>query len=103
MAVVDINEYRERQPSKKFEEFWSVYPRRIGKGAARRAWEKATQITDPDFIVLAAMCHATFWRKQRTEMQFIPHPATWLNQERWDDDLEAELDTSQSSGWDTDW
>jgi hypothetical protein len=103
MALVDINEYRERQRSPYFDQFWSIYPRRIGKGAARRAWEKATQIEQPSIIIQAAMAHAVFWRKARTEMRYIPHPATWLNQERWDDDLEAEQDSAQSSGWDMDW
>jgi hypothetical protein len=38
--------------------------------------------------------HATQWRKLGTELQFIPHPATWLNQRRWEDDVTALGDTT---------
>jgi hypothetical protein len=26
-----------------------------------------------------------FWKADRTDERMIPHPATWLNQERWND------------------
>ena len=29
-----------------------------------------------------------FWRHNKTEKQFIPHPSTWLNQRRWEDEIE---------------
>jgi hypothetical protein len=67
-----------------FPAFWAAYPRRVGKGAAEKAWAKARP---PLAAVLAAVeaCRATDqWRKDGG--QFIPHPATWLNQRRWEDD-----------------
>jgi hypothetical protein len=63
-----------------FEGFWSAYPRRIGKAAARRAWEKAMKVTTPE--VIGAALRAAEWPE---DPQYIPHPATWLNQGRWDD------------------
>lgn len=67
-----------------FAEFWASYPRRAGKGAARLAWAKARRKgVLPEVIVAGARQYAA--DPNRTE-QFTAHPATWLNQERWDDD-----------------
>jgi len=63
-----------------FEGFWAAYPRKIGKAAARRAWDKAMRVTTPD--VIGAALRAAEWPE---DPQYIPHPATWLNQGRWDD------------------
>ena len=64
-----------------FERFWSVYPRRVGKGAARKSFDRAASKADPEAIILAA-------GKIQTDgdLQFVPHPSTWLNQERWNDE-----------------
>lgn len=65
-----------------FDEFWSVYPRKVGKGHARKAWEKAIQKTSPTTIIAGA----TKYRDDRhRDPQFTAHPSTWLNGERWDD------------------
>lgn len=63
-----------------FELFWRDYPRKIGKGAARTAFQKAIKKADPE-VILKTLRGYTF----PTDMQFIPHAATWLNQERWED------------------
>ena len=64
-----------------FEEFWDHYPRRVGKLAAQRAYQRARKQASADAI-LAGVIRATFSR----EMRFVPHPATWLNQGRWMDE-----------------
>ena len=72
----------------RFAEFWQAYPRKVGKQAAARAFEKATKAgTDPEAIVAAGTAYGAataLWDK--ADQQFIPHPSTWLNQGRWDDD-----------------
>jgi Helix-turn-helix domain len=73
-----------------FMAFWQAYPRRLGKGHARIAFRKAAMNNDPNTIVQAAIAYGRFVLDQQIEQQFIPHPATWLNGERWEDDLEAE-------------
>lgn len=65
----------------RFEVFWLAYPKRIGKGAAEKAFTKAAQSTDPNQIIEAVNRHD--WPKDPT---YIPHPATWLNQRRWQDE-----------------
>jgi DNA-binding transcriptional regulator YhcF (GntR family) len=70
--------------------FWQAYPRRVGKGAARIAFDRAIRSADPNEIVQAAIAYSQHCQEMGIEMKFRPHPATWLNGERWEDDLEAE-------------
>jgi len=66
-----------------FAEFWSAYPKKVGKGAAQAAWKKHK----PDLaICIAAITTAKASRDwQKENGQYIPNPATWLNQMRWED------------------
>lgn len=64
-----------------FDEFWSAYPLRVAKAAARRAWAKALREASADTITTAARRYAD--DPTRT---FTAHPATWLNAGRWDDE-----------------
>lgn len=70
-----------------FNSFWSAYPRKIGKSEAGKAWQKLK----PDLaVVLTALETQTSsdqW--QRDGGKFIPHPTTWLNQKRWEDEVEV--------------
>ena len=72
---------RARDPDPDFEAFWRAYPRKVGKGAAAKAWLRAKTLSYPDTIIAAVTRHR-FDHRER----FIPHPATWLNQERWLDE-----------------
>ena len=64
-----------------FEVFWKSYPRKIGKGAAKRKWDTKKPPIDQ---VLKSIDHQ---KKEWTDPQFIPHPTTWLNQDRWEDEI----------------
>jgi len=72
----DINE--------QFNQFWSVYPRKKGKGQARKAFEKALEKTDLQTILDGV--HAYVANDVMDDPQFIAHPSTWLNGERWEDE-----------------
>ena len=63
-----------------FEQFWSEYPRKTAKGGAEKAWLKAVGQTDAETI-LTGLRSAKF----SSDPQYVPHPATWLNQRRWED------------------
>lgn len=70
-----------------FESFWRAYPRRVGKGAAKKVWGRlnvSAQLQDAMMQALTWQCQRLQW--QRDGGQFIPHPATWLRQERWLDE-----------------
>lgn len=70
-----------------FDAFWTTYPRKVGKGAARTAWSKALRKADQPAILAAVARYAEHHAARRTEARYIANPATWLNQERWDDVL----------------
>jgi DNA-binding transcriptional ArsR family regulator len=68
-----------------FDEAWTAYPRKIGKAAARKAWEKATAKVSPD--VLSAKLAEYVDSLAGADPRYIPHLATWLNGERWEDEV----------------
>lgn len=78
-----------------FEAFWRSYPRRIGKGAARRAYHKALTLSTHDQIMEGVKTLKKAIKMEGREMQFVPHPSTWLNQERWEDEYVVKCD----DGW----
>lgn len=69
-----------------FNEFWSLYPRRVSKRTAQKAWDKETKQTAPEVIISGLRRQLLFL--QSRDVQFIPHAATWLNQGRWEDETQ---------------
>jgi hypothetical protein len=67
-----------------FELFWSVYPRRVGKTAALKAFDKAVKTVGLDTVLQGVQRLAD--DPNLPDKQYIPHPATWLNEGRWDDE-----------------
>lgn len=84
-----------------FARFWAAYPRKVGKPNGRKAWAKAIKGgADPAAIITAAERFAGQCARKRTETRFIPHPATWLNDERWADPRPAtNISTSGATPW----
>lgn len=71
-----------------FDEFWSVYPRKVSKTDAAKAWNTLIKSgTSIDEIITATRNYAT--ECQGKEIQFIKHAATFLRNDRWKDHLEA--------------
>jgi hypothetical protein len=70
-----------------FEDFWAAYPRKIGKGQARKAWNVAVTKISASAIVQA--CEGYRWTGSE---KYTPHPATWLAGERWADERPVEID-----------
>jgi hypothetical protein len=67
-----------------FERFWLACPRRVGKEAAKKAYEKARKLVSDDELFEGIRRYATSRLGQ--DEQFTVHPATWLNQGRWADE-----------------
>lgn len=80
-----------KEALKRFEKFWTAYPRKVGKGAAMKAWGKLVLTEDLDRTILDALSSqiASGLLDLRENMEFCPHPATWLNQRRWEDEVGA--------------
>jgi len=74
-----------------FLNFWSKYPSKVGKGAAWKAWKKIkSPSTMIDTIITAINEQAMTEKWKKDNGQYIPNPATWLNQTRWEDEINTE-------------
>ena len=70
-----------------FKIFWQCYPRTGGKRAASLAWKRMVQpLFEGD--VIDALQQQVAAGMFGTDAQFIPHARTWLNQMRWEDEIE---------------
>jgi hypothetical protein len=67
-------------------EIYDAYPKHVGRAAALKAIEKNLKDRDPDEILAIVKLYADKIRAEGKEQQFIPHPTTWFNQGRFDDD-----------------
>lgn len=78
-----------------FDRFWAAYPRKVGKGAAEKSYERIK----PDAQLITRMLMAISVQKNSDTWKrgYIPNPATWLNQRRWDDEVES--GTAQPSAY----
>ena len=91
-----------------FDVFWNAFPKKVGKGAAENAWDRIR----PNDNQKEKMLRALDWQRQQDQWvkdggRFIPNPATWLNQGRWEDEppsvrsslrIGAHLEKEASSG-----
>ena len=69
-----------------FQEFWNLYPRKTGKGAAWKSWVKL-RLSEDEKKSAIAMVSALKQTSQWAEIRFVPHAQTFLNQRRFDDEL----------------
>lgn len=72
-----------------FGEWWKAYPKKVAKPASIRAWKrKIKEKALPELeVLLGKLCeqkNSEQWQKDNGE--FIPHPSTYLNQHRWEDE-----------------
>ena len=70
-----------------FEKFWKIYPRKVAKKQAAKIFKK---IQEKDHKNLLKGVVLFSEEKKNTDIQYIPHPSTWLNQERWMDYLDKD-------------
>lgn len=66
-----------------FRKFYVEYPKHVGRGAAIRALRGALKIATAEQIIDGAKKHAVWCKENGADFKYIPHPATWLNQQRW--------------------
>jgi hypothetical protein len=71
-----------------FDEFWKTYPRKVGKSAAMKSFVRlgCHRMMDRIMPAIERAKKSFDWIKDNG--QYIPHPTTWLNQGRWDDELQ---------------
>ena len=80
---VNVNKHTEQ-----FEEFWKLYPKKRDKKKARDKYVRLLKKKDIHEQILEGLKgHLPLW--DELEEQFIPYPTTWLNGERWNDEIET--------------
>lgn len=80
-----VDNYKEK--NKAFEKFYELYPKKVARGDAEKAWKKI----DPklyDEILRAVETQKKTNQLGNPEKKFIPYPASWLNSQRWKDEVE---------------
>ena len=93
---INISCSKEEKNESIFESFWKVYPRKVGKEKCRN-WFKSHK---PNEELVQKMIEAVEIQKkskQWSDPQYIPHPYTWLNQGRWEDELTPSKDSTFQS------
>lgn len=70
--------------------FWEAYPKKSGKGAAEKSFKKIKPNKELFEKMMNALETAKVCKQWKADNgQFIPYPATWLNQKRWEDEYEG--------------
>lgn len=90
-----VKEKEEDNIDQNFERFWSVYPRKVVKKKAKELWIKIK----PDSNLTEKMIRAvenqsrTIWKGK--DESYIPHATTWLNGQRWEDEIKQPYQPQQ--------
>jgi hypothetical protein len=67
-----------KETAEKFDDFWNLYPKKIAKADAIKAWNKATKKKTADELLKLTKAYA---EGKLPEDKYIPYPASWLNKE----------------------
>ena len=78
------NQILSASESEAFSAFWKLYPRRVGRRDAMRAWKRHSPPLEKVLRTVAAFSATPQW--QEVGRRYVPHPATWLNRAGWDDE-----------------
>jgi len=80
-----------------FEAFWKMYPKKVSKADALKAWGKikAELVTT---IMQALATHVTCEQWVKDDGRFIPNAATWLNGKKWEDEVKPYVAGNQNAG-----
>lgn len=70
----------------RFDIFWKQYPRKVAKPNALKAWKR---IKPDDDLLKKMLAAINSQGLSSREIQFVPHPASWLNAERWNDEVKT--------------
>jgi hypothetical protein len=83
---------KKKEYSDEFVFFYKAYPKKVAPDAAWKAWLKRNGDRPP----LEKIIKVLEWQKtnewKNTEKKYIPHPATWINSGRWNDEIPEKKD-----------
>ena len=93
--VNKLEDYPDPEDKDYFAMFWDYYPKKVGKTYAKKCFSKAIKHTEVGIIIGKVIEYAK--SVEGKSKQFIPNPATWLNQGRWEDELVEEQETTSTA------
>ena len=70
-----------------FNSFYKLYPRKVGRYAAEKGFKKLSK-KERLLAYDGLNNYIKYWKASETEKQFIPHPSTFINQKRWEDEID---------------
>jgi hypothetical protein len=79
-----------------FNDFWKEYPKKRDKQKSLKAWKRINPDNELQEVIIAALQKqkkSSDWLKESG--QYIPYPSTWLNNERWNDELSLNAESSR--------
>ncbi len=84
-----------------FDAWWDLYPRKVGKQAAKGVYQRVRKTGVAAEVLLAAVAEQckTIWADaiRSGNQTYIPHPRTWLNQGRWEDEIVEQNPTASEA------
>tara|TARA_R100001594_G_scaffold150208_1_gene210526 strand:- start:138 stop:974 length:837 start_codon:yes stop_codon:yes gene_type:complete len=89
------NKKNKNKDNLEFDVWYALYSRKIGKPKAEKAFNLCLQVYDLEVIMNGTQKWVDYWNNSHTEKRYIPHPTTFLNQERFvdePDELEVEVE-----------
>lgn len=89
----ELNELQEKQ----FDKFWQAYPKKVSKKQAQKSWKKinpSLELFEKILKALEMVKQTEQWKKDNGK--YVPYPATWLNQERWTDEINMMQDNKMA-------
>lgn len=79
-----------------FLEFWAVYPKKVGKGDAFRKWQTIVKSQkNKELVIHSVETHKRSDRWKEEGGKYIPNPATFLHQRRFDDEVQTTEEAEQ--------
>ena len=81
-----LKKEKEKQVLDSFNSFWKLYPRKKSRETALKAFKKSILAADPSTIMNGLKRYLEEIRVKNTTQEYIKHPATWLNQQCWEDE-----------------
>ena len=88
-SVIDKAHAKKKKPASEleFEAVYSQYPRKVGRGAGLKAWMKLNPSPELQAEILSGLTAQKDAKMFSDDKQFVPHFSTWLNAQRWQDEI----------------
>ena len=83
MSLLEQQDYQSS-----FDKWYSMYPKKQARAVAEKSWQKMKLDSIATTIMLKTAAFVQHYREQG-KLEYLPMPATFLNQRRWEDQLEG--------------